>query len=133
MKTITSVISTLAGIFLFVSAAFLFQCPKMESGAYMNCHKANEAVAVLACLIVVGGIVLIFGKNRKVSIFLSAVVAAVSAVTAIVPGILVGLCMMPGMTCRSIFRPVNLICSAVILLSAAVRLVVEMRGERVAK
>jgi uncharacterized membrane protein len=133
MKKMTSVMTILAGIFLFLASAILFQCPKMESGAYMNCHKANEAVAVLACLIVVGGIVLLFGKKRRVLILLSAIVAALSAVSALIPGVLVSLCMMPGMTCRSIFRPVDLICSAVILLSAAVRLVVEIRGESVAK
>jgi uncharacterized membrane protein len=133
MKKITSVITILAGIALFLASAFLFQCPKMESGAYMNCHKANEAVAVLACLIVVGGIALLFGKKRGILILLSAVVAVASAVSALVPGVLVQLCMMPEMTCRSIFRPVSIICSAVILLSAAIRLIVEIRGESAAK
>jgi uncharacterized membrane protein len=133
MKKLTSVITILAGILLFLASAFLFQCPKMESGAYMNCHKANVAVAVLACLIVVGGIALLFGKKRGILILLSAAVAVAGAVSALVPGVLVQLCMMPGMTCRSIFRPVDVICSAVILLSAAIRLIVEIRGEGAAK
>jgi hypothetical protein len=133
MKMITSVLSVFAGLFLFLASAFLFQCPQMESGAYMNCHKANVALAVLACLVVVGGLVLLFGKSRKAALLASSLVAAVGVVSALVPGVLVQLCMMPEMTCRALLRPTALVCSVVILLSAVLRLVAEVRGKAAAK
>jgi hypothetical protein len=119
---ITNAVSVLVGIFLFLAAAFLFQCPPMESGSYMNCHHANITVAILAGIIVLSGILLIFTDQRVVSVLLSAVSVLAAAVSAIVPGILVHLCMMPEMTCRSVFRPVDVVCSVFLLIAASIRL-----------
>jgi hypothetical protein len=122
IKPVTGVISVLVGIFLLLAAAFLFKCPPMESGAYMNCHNANVAVTVLSGVIVLSGIILIFTENRVVSILLSAIAILAAAVSAIVPGILIDLCMMPEMTCRSVFRPVDVVCAVLILIAAAIQL-----------
>jgi asparagine N-glycosylation enzyme membrane subunit Stt3 len=133
MKKISSILSILVGAFLFLAAVFLFKCPKMESGAYMNCHHANVAVAVLSGLMVLSAVVSMLARKRIVTIVSSAVICVAAVLSAIVPGILIDLCMMPGMTCRAVFRPVDVICSVVILLSAAVRLVGEFRGAQTAK
>jgi hypothetical protein len=122
MKKICNILSILAGAFLFLAAAFLFQCPPMESGAYMNCHKANLAVMVLSGLIVLLGIVLMVTGKRAISVWLSAVAVLAAGISAITPGVLIQLCMMPEMTCRSVFRPVDVVCSVLILIVAAVRL-----------
>jgi hypothetical protein len=121
MKKICNIISILAGAFLFLAAAFLFKCPPMDSGAYMNCHKANIAVTFLSGFLVLSGIVLIFSKKRVVSVWLSAIAVLAAAVSAIIPGILIQLCMMPEMTCRSVFRPVDVACSVFLLIVAAIR------------
>jgi hypothetical protein len=128
MKKICNVLWVLGGAFLFVAAAFLFQCPPMESGAYMNCHQANLAVTVLSVVIVASGIGALLTRRRGISISFSGVAVLASGVAAIVPGVLVELCMMPEMTCRAVFRPVDIFCSAVVLLSAAVYLASEIKG-----
>jgi hypothetical protein len=121
VKLITGIISVLVGIFLFLAAAFLFKCPPMESGAYMNCHKANVAVTVLSGIIVLSGLILTFTDKRVLSILFSAVAILAAVISAIAPGILINLCMMPEMTCRSVFRPVAVVCSVLILIAAFIR------------
>jgi hypothetical protein len=125
MKKICNTISTLAAIFLFAAAAFMFKCPKMESGAYMNCHKANVMVAVISSILIVLNIVLFLIKNRNVSTIITGLIIVASVICAIVPGILISLCMMPEMTCRAIFRPVDVICSILIIIFATVSLFVK--------
>jgi uncharacterized membrane protein len=125
MKKICNTISTLAAIFLFAAAAFMFKCPKMESGAYMNCHKANVMVAIISCILIVLNILLFLIKNRNVSSIISGLVILASIVSAIVPGIIISLCMMPEMTCRAIFRPVDVICSILIIAFTAVSLFIK--------
>jgi hypothetical protein len=56
-----------------------------------------------------------------VSVWLSAIAVLAAAVSAIIPGILIQLCMMPEMTCRSVFRPVDVACSVFLLIVAAIR------------
>lgn len=129
MKKISSILLTLSAIFLFAAAAFLFQCPKMDNGAYMNCHKANMAVAFISCIIVILGFLLFFMKERIVSILLSGIIALASVISAIVPGIIISLCMMPEMTCRAVFRPVDMICSLLILVFAVINLFISIKKE----
>jgi hypothetical protein len=125
MKKICNAISTLTAIFLFVAAAFMFKCPKMESGSYMNCHKANVIVAVISCILIVLNIILFLIKNRNVSTIITGLIIALSIICAIVPGIIVSLCMMPEMTCRAIFRPVDVICSILIIVFATVNIFIK--------
>jgi hypothetical protein len=122
MKKISNIISTAASVFLFASAAFLFQCPPMDNGMYMNCHKANVTVAIISCIIVILGIALFFIKERRASALLSGVSAAAAVICTIVPGTLIQLCMMPEMTCRAVFRPIDIACSIIILVFAVIRL-----------
>jgi hypothetical protein len=96
----------------------------------MNCHKANIAVAVLSGIIVLSGIVLLFTGKRVVSVWLSAVAVLAAMISAITPGILIELCMMPEMTCRSVFRPVDVVCSVLILIVASIRFFAVIKGRK---
>jgi hypothetical protein len=87
----------------------------------MNCHKANVAVTVLSGIIVLSGLILTFTDKRVLSILFSAVAILAAVISAIAPGILINLCMMPEMTCRSVFRPVAVVCSVLILIAAFIR------------
>jgi hypothetical protein len=92
------------------------QCAPKDDGTYMNCHKANIVVAVLSIVITIIAILLPLIKesmNRCVLLATSAVASLISAIT---PGIIISLCMMPEMTCRSIFRPFTIAISFMILL-----------------
>jgi hypothetical protein len=126
MKKVISSLMGLSSICL-CAASLSMQCSPKEDGTYMNCHKANVTVAVLAALITVIAIILPLikeSRNRRTLLALSAIA---SLVAAIAPGILISLCMMPEMTCRAIFRPFAIAISCVIFLFAMVGLLYEKR------
>jgi hypothetical protein len=125
MKKICNTISTLTAVFLFAAAAFIFKCPKMESGSYMNCHKANVIVAIISVILIILDILLFLIKSRNVSNIISGLIIVASIISAIVPGIIISLCMMPEMTCRAIFRPIDVICSILIIAFTAVSLFIK--------
>jgi hypothetical protein len=115
MKKIISCIIGLASICL-CAASLSMQCAPKDDGTYMNCHKANIVVTVLSVVITIIAILLPLIKesmNRCVLLAASAVASLISAIT---PGIIISLCMMPEMTCRSIFRPFTIAISFMILL-----------------
>jgi hypothetical protein len=124
MKKIFNTISTLIAVFLF-AAAFIFKCPKMEDGSYMNCHKANVMVAIISVLLIVLNLLLLIIKNKIASNINSGLVILAGVISAITPKIIINLCMMPEMTCRAIFRPVDIICSILIIVFVAVSLFIK--------
>jgi hypothetical protein len=123
-KHFISLAITFAAILLF-TVTCVFQCPKTETGTYMNCHKANVAVAVISGVLIVLGILLCVLKSKLTRRILFGISACVSVVCAIVPGTVISLCMMPEMTCRSILRPLDLIFSFLIFLFAGVGFLLE--------
>jgi hypothetical protein len=116
-KKITSIIITLAALILLAASMF-FQCAAMEDGTYMNCHKANITVAVLSGVIAIAGILSFIVKETIKKLVLLGITAVLSVINAVVPGVVISLCMMPEMTCRAVLRPVTILCSLIICLSA---------------
>jgi hypothetical protein len=116
-KNVTSIIITVAAL-LLLAVSLIFQCSPMEDGSYMNCHKANLTVAVLSCAIATFGILSIIVKEESKKRIMLGFTGAISVVNAVVPGILISLCMMPEMTCRAVFRPMTIFCSLIICLSS---------------
>jgi hypothetical protein len=84
----------------------------------MNCHKANLTVAVLSCAVTALGILSIVVKEDSKKRIMLGFTGAISVVNAVVPGILISLCMMPEMTCRAVLRPMTILCSVIICLSS---------------
>jgi hypothetical protein len=93
----------------------------------MNCHRANIAVAVISCIIAIIGIVLPLLRNTLYRRILLVVSSVASILCALVPGVIISLCMMPQMTCRTVFRPFTIAFSCVIFLFAMVGLLYEKR------
>jgi hypothetical protein len=115
MKKLNNIIITIAAFCLF-AFSFIFQCSPKEDGSYMNCHKANVAIAAISCAVIILSILLFILKNKVAQQVIYVIVALSSIVCGIIPGILIHLCMMPEMTCRATFRPADIICSIVIFL-----------------
>ena len=76
----------------------------------------------LCSLIILSLIVLACAAAKKSAVrqVLSALMILLSAAAALIPGRVISLCMMPGMRCRSIFRPsVTVLAVLIALLSTA--------------
>jgi hypothetical protein len=116
-KNATGIIITFAAL-LLLAVSLIFQCSPMEDGTYMNCHKASLTVAVLSFTIAAFGILSIVASDELKKRILLGFTAVLSVVNAVVPGILISLCMMPEMTCRAVLRPMTILCSVIICLSS---------------
>ena len=99
-------------------------CGPMENGMYMNCHKAENAAAVIGAVLAVLSTLIIVIRVKAVRIALSALTAAGAAVSAILPNNVIKLCMMDTMHCHAVMRPFVVIVSLLIAVCAAVSLIV---------
>jgi hypothetical protein len=116
-NNVTGIIITFAAL-LLLAVSLIFQCAPMEDGTYMNCHKANMTVAVLSCAIAALGILSLIVKEERKECIILGFTGVISVVNAMIPGILISLCMMPEMTCRAVLRPTTIFCSLIICLSS---------------
>jgi ABC-type uncharacterized transport system permease subunit len=116
-KNVTGIIITFAALIL-LAVSLIFQCSPMEDGTYMNCHKASLTVAVLSFAIAALGLLSIIVKEEGKKLILLGAAGVISFVNAMIPGIIISLCMMPEMTCRALLRPTTIFCSLIICLSA---------------
>lgn len=112
-------------LLLCVSAVFFIgmltvfgPCGPKEDGTWMTCHWAGQAVAgiaaVLLCLAAAHGI----AGDPGVKAGLSIAIIPLSALAIVIPGNLIGMCMMDTMRCHAVMKPAVLLCSALMILSA---------------
>ena len=98
-------------------------CGPAEDGTYMHCREAEQAVFLLGLALTVLSLIVLAcaaAKKSAVRQVLSAFMILLSAAAALIPGRVISLCMMPGMRCRSIFRPsVTVLAVLIALLSTA--------------
>jgi hypothetical protein len=116
-NNVTGIIITFAAL-LLLAVSLIFKCSPMEDGTYMNCHKASMTVAVLSCAVTALGILSVIVKEEGKKRILLGITFVISVINAMIPGILISLCMMPEMTCRAVLRPTTIFCSLLICLSS---------------
>ena len=91
---LTDVIIAILSLLLCIGAATFFQaCGPKDDGSWMNCHWAEVTVVSLGAVMTAQGIARFF-VAPKIRIGLDISHIAISVLTAVVPGILIPLCMM---------------------------------------
>lgn len=90
---------------LFVGSMTLFSaCGPREDGSWMNCHRAQTALTVVGGAGLLLALLRCFCKRRvRRGLDLAALLLAILAI--LLPGTLIGLCMMPDMRCRAVMVP----------------------------
>lgn len=128
---INGIILTALSLLLTVGSKLIFPaCGPKEDGSWMTCHWSEQAVFGMgAALTVISVIVLIAGNSRTA---LGASLAAIplAVLTALTPGVLIGLCMMENMRCHTTLRPAVAVISVLIAAAAAVNAFIIIRKER---
>lgn len=114
----------LAGILTVGSLTFF----KTRCGADMHCHTANTVITVIGAVLI-ALTVLGFVLKGKAKAILSFVTAAVAVVELLIPGVIVSLCMMPSMSCRSIMRPWTMLLSVAIAFVSIVSGIMTLRKD----
>ena len=85
----------------------------------------------IAVVLTVLSVVHILAKDRGIKLGLDVGMLSAAALSALIPGRLIGLCMMPEMRCRQFTAPGVTVCSVLILAAAAADLILQReRGKR---
>ena len=106
----------LSGLFL-IGILFVFHpCGPKEDGTWMSCHCAGVAVAVCAGLMTVLSALRLALPSPKSRILLSILTILISIAAAVIPGNVIGLCMMADMRCRAVMRPAVIVFSVLTVL-----------------
>ena len=85
----------------------------------MTCHWAGQGVTGIAAVLLVISVIHLIVKDAKIKLGLSLAVIPTALLSAILPGNLIGLCMMNTMRCHSIMRT-SAIVESVLLIAIAV-------------
>lgn len=112
-------------ILLFVGVGTFFApCGVHEDGSFGACHWAGQAVMAAGIVLLAMSIIHIIAKTGKSKAYVSICIAALSIMTAIIPGVFINLCKMPTMRCLSVMQPAVLIIAFVIAGVAVVDAIV---------
>ena len=124
------VLFALCAVYFIGALTFLFPCGPKEDGSFMTCHWAGQALRGVSCLMAVVAALALATRNDAARRGLVTALIPAGALTAALPGRLIGLCMMNSMTCQAVTRPAALVFGlliAALALADALRLA---RSER---
>lgn len=127
-KPITAVLPLVVSILFFLAMfTLLSPCGPKEDGTFMNCHYAGQALRILSGAAVVVSAAAYFkrGLARLADILL----LLLGFASAVIPGTVIHLCMMPEMKCRAVMKPGATVFAVLLIVSAAVDLFSEIKKQ----
>ena len=110
-------------IFFAGLLSFFKACGPKEDGSFMTCHWANMALSGLSALLLAVSALKLFFKENSAEIALDICTVLICILAALVPGKLIGLCMMASMRCRSVMRPAAIVMSVLIAVIALIDII----------
>ena len=117
-----SALAFLLGLFFVFSP-----CGAKEDGGWMNCHWAGQALKGVAALELALALchLLPAPAERKLGLDLALIASALLAL--LIPGRLIGLCMMASMRCRSLMVPAVTVFSVLLAALALADLLIQRK------
>ena len=98
---------------------FFAPCGPKEDGSWMSCHWAGQAVTGTALVLVVLALVHLLVRDRGMKLGLDVGLAVTAICSALLPGKLIGLCMMADMRCHRLTVPGVTVCAVLVILATA--------------
>lgn len=108
------------GSFTFFSA-----CEVGEN--VMACHWAQHAVTAFGVLLSVMALAALLIPDRKVKAGVELAATLTAVLTALVPGVVINLCMMDTMRCVSVFRPFTILFASLTAAAALLSAILNLR------
>ena len=119
----------ISAVFFIGMLTFLKPCGPKEDGTFMSCHYAGIVLIILAAGMLAVSLLGLFQKSSAAGTAAGVLQVILSAFVLIVPGTVIGLCMMPGMRCRSVMRPGSIICAVLMLLAGLAGILISRRDK----
>ena len=114
---LTDIVLLLLSLALCLGVKLVFHaCGMKEDGSYMNCHWAEQAVFAVSAGLTITSVFRLF-LDRKAKAGAALAMSVTAAVTALIPGACIRLCMMDTMRCHAIMRPGVIILSGLLMLT----------------
>ena len=125
------ILTLLLSVLLLLGTKFVFHaCGPMEDGHFMVCHWAEQAAAGIGAALTVVSLIKLAISSSKVKAGIAAAIVPFSVLAALIPGVLIDLCMMAEMQCRAVMRPAVIIVSLILSAAAAVNAAILFRTEK---
>jgi hypothetical protein len=110
-------------VVLTVGVKLLFHaCGAKDDGSYMSCHWAEQAVFGVGIVLVLMSAIHIAVRKTDTKKGVSLAIIPAALLNVFIPNILINLCMMSDMRCRSIMKPavsvIGIIIAAVAVIDA---------------
>ncbi len=114
----TDIFSVLISVLYLIGIRVWFPvCEPMESG-FMSCHWAGEMLKGISILLVIMSVVHLLIPDDRIKIGTDITLCAVYVLTFCVPGMIIDLCKMSEMNCRSHTAVLTAVFMVVMMLSA---------------
>lgn len=117
----------LCALLLIGVLSFFAPCGPKEDGSWMSCHWAGRAVTGTAALLLALALGKTIFRSREGKAAFSVSLILGSLLAMLLPGRLIGLCMMADMRCRSVFSPAVTAVSLCILVISLIDTVILLR------
>lgn len=111
------VLLLLSAVLLIGVLTVFAPCSPKEGEGWMTCHWAGRAVAGAAAALTAIAALRLIVRDARLGLDLA--MLPVSLLALLLPGKLIGLCMMAGMRCRSVTAPAVTVLSLLIAAAAA--------------
>lgn len=121
--SILGLIGAIISLILLIGSLTFF---KSVCGEDMHCHQANTVITIMGAVMLALSLIAVFLKN-KVGAILSFLTTVCGVVTALVPGVIMPLCMMADMSCQAIMKPWTILLSAAVALFSLINGIVCIR------
>ena len=121
------ILLVLSAVFMIGIRTFFASCGPKDDGSWMTCHWAGQAVTGIAAVLLVIAIIHMFVPNAKIKQGLSLAVIPAALLSAILPGNLIGLCMMNTMRCHSVMHPAVIVVSVLMIAAAVLDLIMQRK------
>ncbi len=118
--TITDMILLILSLALCIGVKLVFHaCGMKDDGSYMTCHWAEQAVFAVSTGLAVTAVFRLF-LDRKSKAGAALAMSTTAAVTALIPGVCIRLCMMETMRCHAVMRPAVIILCVLLAVTGIV-------------
>ena len=110
----------ITALILTAGSLTVFGACEAEEGHFMNCHLAQNAVALAGAVLTALSLLRTVLSNGDIRTGLSLGVFALSVSAIFIPKTLINLCMMETMRCHTIFRPAVIITASALAVISGI-------------
>ena len=130
ISALLSVVLLALSLVLAFGVKYVFHsCPvSMEKGAMiMPCHWAEQAIFATGIALAVMSVLLFVFRKAGERAALSTAMLPVTIMAMLFPQIIIQICMMPDMHCRTTMRPAVIAVTAVLLVVEVINIVINLK------